>query len=245
MKQIIPFKKDLIFKTKLSEITSISLEHKLLIKNDDCISGEFYISGEYKMTEASINRESFNFKIPFDIELDDKYNLDTLDIDIDNFYYEVVNNEALLINIDLYVEGDKLVVDEVVEPEIMKEEENTKVMDINFPAITEDFNTRESEEEVLNQVERPAVSLVDLDSENTYIDNTLDISNDMDKDFNIFNNIDNSDTYVTYHVYIVKENDTIDSIMKKYNVDKETLSLYNDIEDIKPNTKLIIPGSNE
>lgn len=244
MKQIIPFKKDLIFKTKLSEITSISLEHKLLIKNEDCISGEFYISGEYKMTEASINRESFNFKIPFDIELDNKYDLDTLDIDIDNFYYEVVNNEALLVNIDLYIEGDKLVIDDVVEPKMVEEDDN-KVMDINFPTITEEFDTRESDEEVLNQVERPPKVLVDLDKENTYIDNSLNIDNDMDKDFNIFNNIDNSDTYITYYVYIVKENDTIDSIMKKYNVDKETLSLYNDIEDIKPNTKLIIPGSNE
>ena len=107
MKQIIPFKKDLLFKTKVSEITSISLEHSIAIKNSEKISGEFHITGDYKMTEASINRENFNFKIPFDIELESKYIPSTLTIDIDNFYYEVVNNEALQVNIDLYIEGEK------------------------------------------------------------------------------------------------------------------------------------------
>ena len=66
-----------------------------------------------------------------------------------------------------------------------------------------------------------------------------------ENNFNIFESVDNSDTYVTYHVYIVKEEDTIESIMKKYNVDKEQISLYNTIEEIKPGTKLIIPNSNE
>ena len=34
MKKIIPFKKDIIFKNHLSEITSISLEHSLRLSND-------------------------------------------------------------------------------------------------------------------------------------------------------------------------------------------------------------------
>ena len=38
MKQIIPFKKELLFKTKVSEITSISLEHNLSLKEADLIS---------------------------------------------------------------------------------------------------------------------------------------------------------------------------------------------------------------
>ena len=57
--------------------------------------------------------------------------------------------------------------------------------------------------------------------------------------------MDSSETYVTYHVYIVKEQDTIDSIMKKYNVDKEKISLYNNLEEIKPGMKLIIPNQDE
>ena len=34
MKNIIPFKKDVIFKTNISEVTSISLENNLSIKDD-------------------------------------------------------------------------------------------------------------------------------------------------------------------------------------------------------------------
>ena len=58
MKQIIPFKKDILFKTKLSDIISISLEHKTNINKKD-IYVEFIISGEYKMTESSVNKEIF------------------------------------------------------------------------------------------------------------------------------------------------------------------------------------------
>ena len=86
MKQIIPFKKELLFKTKVSEITSISLEHALTLKKDDLISGEFHITGDYKMTEGSINREKFDFKLPFDIALDSRYDISSIIIDIDNFY---------------------------------------------------------------------------------------------------------------------------------------------------------------
>ena len=34
-------------------------------------------------------------------------------------------------------------------------------------------------------------------------------------------------------------------ILKKYNIDKESLSLYNNLEEIKPGMKLIIPNKNE
>ena len=59
------------------------------------ISGEFIVSGDYKMTEASINREKFSFTLPFDIALDSRYDTGSIVIDIDNFYYEVINNEFL------------------------------------------------------------------------------------------------------------------------------------------------------
>ena len=117
MKQIIPFKKELLFKTKVSEITAISLEHNLSLTTDDLVSGEFLITGDYKMTDASINREKFEFKLPFDIALDSRYDTENIIIDIDNFYYEVINNEFLMVNIDVYIEGEK-----IKEPEFTKTE---------------------------------------------------------------------------------------------------------------------------
>ena len=69
MKKIIPFEKELLFKTSVNEITAISLEHNLDLSNEDTISGNFIITGEYKITEASIQKESFSFELPFDIAL--------------------------------------------------------------------------------------------------------------------------------------------------------------------------------
>lgn len=269
MKQIIPFKKELLFKTKVSEITSISLEHTLSLKSDDFISGEFHIAGDYKMTEGSINREKFNFKLPFDIALDSKYDPSSIVIDIDNFYYEVVNNESLQVNIDVYVEGEKLeeeVLEEHMDDKSELEEavevmEKTDVIDskedniiissdvdkevlesgseeeVHFEEEDGTRNSDEEQEESLESISYQAPKLIDLEEEKKQV-----IQNN---EFHIFENMDNSDTYVTYHVYIVKENDTIDKIMEKYGVTKEDISLYNNIEDMKPGMKLIIPNANE
>ena len=252
MKQIIPFKKELLFKTKVSEVTSISLEHNLSLTTDDLVSGEFIITGDYKMTDASINREKFEFKLPFDIALDSRYDTKNIIIDIDNFYYEVINNEFLMVNIDVYIEGEKIEEPEFIkkEPELVREQED--IEDEEAPTIT--FIPPEYKEtqlikpielpteEELNQkenildtnVEYQKSPIIDLDTEKT-------IATSPREDFNIFENIDNSDSYVTYHVYIVKETDTIDTIMERFNVKKENLELYNDIENINPGAKLIIP----
>ena len=51
----------------------------------------------------------------------------------------------------------------------------------------------------------------------------------------------NNTGYLTYKIYIVKENDTIESIISKYSVSKELLDSYNDLSDIKLGDKIIIP----
>ena len=66
MKQIISFKKELPFKTKVSEITSVSLEREIKVE-DSIVTGVFHIAGDYKMNEGSINREEFSFDLAFDI----------------------------------------------------------------------------------------------------------------------------------------------------------------------------------
>lgn len=304
MRQIIPFKKELLFKTKISEITSISLEHTLRLVEDNLVSGEFHISGDYKMTEASINREKFYFTLPFEIDLDDDYIVDSVSIDIDNFYYEVVNDDSLQVNIDVFVDGEKkkIIPEEVVvdkeavdsfTEEAVKDMEEELVRDVNLGnlelkddnieistdadidsnnsfidvsnnivdiscdderiIVTDDTsndrqdsdsidsnvnNNREELEKQVNYIEVPKVSLEDIE------DNSVD--NDViNNNFNFFNTENfGTDTYVTYYVYIVKEDDTINSIMDKFNVSKEEIANYNDISDIKKGTKLIIPTSN-
>lgn len=86
MKQIIPFKKDLPFKTKVSDITSISLERKIEILDGGIVTGTFYITGDYKMNEGSINREKFSFDLPFDITLDPRYDISSLSASVQPFH---------------------------------------------------------------------------------------------------------------------------------------------------------------
>jgi len=42
-------------------------------------------------------------------------------------------------------------------------------------------------------------------------------------------------------VYIVREGDTIDSIMSKYKITRDLLNEYNDLNELKLGDKLIIP----
>ena len=86
MKNIIPFTKNIKFNTKIYELTSISLEHNLMVE-DNNINGEFIVSGDYKINDTSINSEPFIYGLPFNISLDNKYNAETISIDIDDFKY--------------------------------------------------------------------------------------------------------------------------------------------------------------
>ena len=48
---------------------------------------------------------------------------------------------------------------------------------------------------------------------------------------------------MTYKVYIVKEEDTIEKIYEKYKVNRELLEKYNNLNEIKLGDKIIIPSN--
>ena len=52
-------------------------------------------------------------------------------------------------------------------------------------------------------------------------------------------------TYVTYHVYMVNQEDNIESICLKYNIDINTLKEYNDFKELNAGDKLLIPIKDE
>ena len=54
-----------------------------------------------------------------------------------------------------------------------------------------------------------------------------------------------SEVYVTYNVLIIRDGDTIDSILEKYNVTEDELKKYNDLSNLQLGDKLIIPNSYE
>ena len=90
MKKIIPFSKDLMFKTKINEITSIAIDNTLKLE-DNLVSGEFLINGTYKMIENGNLDEEFKYSIPVDITIDSKYDTSNCYISIDDFTYEQID----------------------------------------------------------------------------------------------------------------------------------------------------------
>lgn len=251
MKQIIPFKKDLPFKTKVSDITSISLERKIEILDGGIVTGTFYITGDYKMNEGSINREKFSFDLPFDITLDPRYDVNSVKADIEDFYYDVINEDTLKVNIDLYIEAEYLPdtsldnnilteednkMDDVQKEDEPVEEDRNIMMESKSDSKNDELVEVEKEEDTSEKINNDDATMNDSDIERNDVD---DFANDL------FSNLDNTETYTTYYVYIVKEEDTIDKIISLYGVTKEDIENYNDITSIKPGDKVIIPKTSE
>lgn len=154
MKEIIPIKKDIVFKTKISEICEISLEHNYKVETD-LVTGKIFLNGSYKMTEASVIEEDFMYTIPFEISISKRINKDTVNVIIDEFNYDI-EKDILKININLcltceeteevsdYI--DSFVNDEIIEiPEEVEKEpivniDEKEQINTNITSITNNIN---------------------------------------------------------------------------------------------------------
>ena len=274
MKQIVTLEKEIAFKTMVGEISSISLEPDLAFINDSEIEGNLIISGTYKMTEASTIEEEFSYKVPVEIMLTTALEEETRKVDINNFTYAIVNEEALSITVELLIEGLEKIeveeeeveeeeeeeVEEVIEPkeevsgdvrEIKDEEirENETVEDNTKEEIEVLTTDEEKEEEPVSLEEKlPSLEEVPVMKEEEKVTEPVmkeDTSNKqvMDSIFSAFANTE--ETYSTYSVYILREDDNLEEVIAKYNTNREVLSEYNDLDNLKVGSKLIIPTSVE
>ncbi len=272
MRQIVSLEKEIVFKTMIGEICSISLEHDLSFINESEIEGNLIISGTYKMTEASTLEEEFNYKIPVEIMLTTNLLEDKRKIDINDFTYKIINEEALNIKVEILIEGlEKVDVTDIMEkdseiesvvlekeplkdevkeecslreskdlevidtPKERKDEEVEDVLDANLVEPLEEVEVLE--EEPLKEVKvMKDESEIEVNQEN---DNNTN-KEVMDSIFSSFANT--KETYSTYSIYILREDDSIDEVMNKYKVNREILGEYNDLENLKVGTKLIIPN---
>lgn len=205
MNCIVPFEKDIKFKTNIAEIVSVSLEHEITI-NDYTLLGNFLISGDYKAHEVSVNTEKFNFTIPFDMALPENIDNNSINFDIEDFTYEVNAPDILKIKIDFSVMGNEI---EKEQP-IIDEKEQLP------PKIDEPENKENREEK----------------EDNIILENKASILNMTDE---------SDEEYVSYHIHIVKQDESIQEIIKLYNVSESDLEEYNDLNKINVNDKLIIP----
>ena len=207
----IPFSKEIPFKSTIAEIVSISLEHDVSI-NDDELLGDFILEGEYKNLDINVDTNPFSHVIPFNVSLSKDIDINTLNYEIVDFKYEIINEDTLKVDIKFHVTADKLMnrIDELfqkTDEELIIEEPKDDI-----------------KEEIIEEPKR---------EDNNEISSNI-LNNDLKEDF------------ITYHIHMVKINETIDTICKEYKVDKETLLSINDIENnISIGDKLIIPELDE
>ena len=208
MKKTIPFKHSIPFENKIDEITSISLEHTLH-KEENAVVGEFVISGTYKLMDNVNHEEEFHNEIPCHIDLDEHYDISNIVVDISDFYYEIMNDTVLVVNIEV-------IIDKLVEKEIA----------VTKQVVTIDANNIEGE--VDNNLNSNLQAIETEERDLGDVVNTIAHSEE------------NIDAYVTYHIHIVREGDTVNSILEKYNLTNDMLCLYNDISNLQIGDKLII-----
>ena len=249
MRKNVSFEKRIDFPTMVGEISAISLEEDLKFINESSIEGNLILSGKYKLTETSKLEEDFNYKLPIEISLTEKLDISTSKVEISNFTYKMMDENIMLCNIELLIEGLELLDEsrecdsDVSEIEIPIKEDIDKVINNEF---INDTDTLESDVLLKENNEVKYDKRDDIVVTKKEVAETIDINKD-DKVENtsIFNINEDSETYGTLLVYIVRENETINSIITKYNTTIEELEKYNDLKDLSIGTKLIIPLVNE
>ncbi len=238
MKNVIPFTKELEFETKVSEITSISLEREFEVNNDS-IDGNLLVTGEYKSHEVSVNVLPFSFKIPFSIDISAKTIMDSISLEISDFAYDMVDDNKIKVHIELELEFEE-------EKEEIKEEkdESEEIIDmleeersvVDIPEIVEEANSEEvlveNKEEVKEEKEEVVVEETIDEEDKKMIEETVI-------------NTETKDEYMTYHIHILKEGETLETLCAMYHVTGSFIAEYNDISNLTTGDKILIPFENE
>lgn len=273
MKKVVPFTKTISFRTMIAEITDIEVNHTLALNENHEVVGDILVDGKYKMTDASQIEEEFHYKLPFTIDIDEKYNLDNLEIIISDFYFEIINEEDLKINVEIEMDG----IEENKLPKL--EEKKESLEEVSEVLDTEEDFVRNKEDDILIPVEIeekkeklevpqdnplhklaeeikkdiltkdiPLVEVTKQEAKKEIKKETTSVKQEKDNNTSstnmssIFSSLASSEeTFSTYYVYMVRETDTIESIIDKYQTTKEELQNYNDLTNVKVGSKLIIP----
>lgn len=137
MRQIITFNKEINLKDQISSIVSISIDHEERIASSE-INGDFIIKGEYKTHDDTTEITPFQYRIPYNMILPESIKEETINVDIDNFTYDIKNNN-LIVNIDYIVNGEEQE-REIIEPlkvietepiEIIKTENEKEITNVS------------------------------------------------------------------------------------------------------------------
>lgn len=239
MSEAFVVERDFLFKDSIFEITSISVEHDEDI-NGSNLEGDFIISGDYRLHEISINKEDFSFKLPFTHEIRSNVNLDTVNLEITDFTYELNNNDELHVHIEYIVSGEQSLIEFADEKDL---DEFLNKTDAEVVDLTEDEPRFKeiSKEEILNI---PAEDSKKEEKEESKKEIKEEKQSEISTN-NIIGSINADETYVKYHVHTVMQNDTLEGILDKYKITLTDLKKYNTFETLEVNMKLVIPENEE
>ena len=262
MKKIISFEKEIDFPSMIGEISSISIDSSLKFIDESNVEGNLSVFGTYKMTEASTLEEEFKYDLPVDISLTERVDYKDAKISIDDFHYEIKNYDILKCNIDILIDAvEEIVIEEENEMELTENiEELYEVDSIKDEVIEKEEvrNSNESEKEIVEkqvcdnlviECDGDKKETKQLDKEETTKIENIGVNEELSEEkiknissfFEVLN--DAEETFTTYSVYIMRKEDTIETIMDKYKITKEQLSNYNDLDNLEIGSKIVIPQS--
>ena len=244
MRKVVSFDKELEFNTMIGEITSISLDQNLLFEDDSTVSGELIVSGKYKLTAASRLEEDFSFHLPMEIVLTERLDSETRNVNIEDFRYEVEDNDILLCHIDLLVEGVEIIDDVESDCEDIRESSDTVSIEAtdDNPSVEEIKTVQTSDIaapidiSTSPEIVSPRQEVVSNDSAN--FSNALDKPVDVDvnvnvntnSNSNINSNINTIDSTVEVDNTVVNDSDDVHdgvgSLFSSFKDSDETFATY-------------------
>ena len=264
MRENFEIEKELKFKSNIAEVTSISLEEKHDIK-DNKLEGNFVVSGEYKIHEISLNKEKFSFKIPYECAIKNDIESETVNVEVTNFIYDT-DNDSLFVTINYDINGDRkdillfddeenleeflksreveIIMDDVID-EIDKVQDKKEKKEIDIPILKDEvmyeLNELKEKELVVDEVveDKEVLRTKSDDKDCGVVDFQRNVENAKQELLNSVNV--NDDNYITYKIHIVKSEDTMESILTKYDMSIDELKEYNEINTLQLGDKLIIP----
>mgnify|MGYP004556092419 FL=1 len=239
MSEAFVVERDFLFKDSIFEITSISVEHDEDI-NGSNLEGDFIISGDYRLHEISINKEDFSFKLPFTHEIRSNINLDTINLEITDFTYELNNNDELHVHIEYIVSGEQSLIEFADEKDLNEFLNKTDAEVVDLTKDEPRFKEVSKEETLDIPAEDSKKEEKEEPKEEIKEDKPSEISTN-----NIIGSINADETYVKYHVHTVMQNDTLEGILDKYKITLTDLKKYNTFEALEVNMKLVIPENEE
>lgn len=122
-------------------------------------------------------------------------------------------------------------------------EENTELLELTDQDLTEAVPNQEIIHQAVPEKESVVFPAQPIPVEVTNLGTDKNEPNDLPS---IFSNLaDSSDTFCKYHVYIMRESDTLETVISKYQTSRDALAEYNDLDTLPVGSKLIVPSHHE